>query len=286
MKRKVMLVALAVLALGPAVLPGQDTARVRVRERRPYVFSFNTNRGRIGVVVNTRADATTDRLGARIEAVTPGGPADRAGLKARDIITKLNGISLAGAKAEDTDESGPGMKLLDIARDLEPGDTVQVEYRRGDESKTATLVAEDLGYARVELPRLEGLPRGRAFAIDPDVRLQLDEARRALAFSFGRPWGNLELVKLNPDLGEYFGTKDGVLVVKATGDSALPLKGGDVILAIDGRTPTSPEHAMRILRSYEDGETVKVEILRKQKRQTLTWTVPALGYGDARERRR
>jgi hypothetical protein len=31
---------------------------------------------------------------------------------------------------------------------------------------------------------------------------------------------------------------------------------------------------MRILRSYDAGESVTIEILRKQRRTTLTWTVP------------
>jgi len=92
---------------------------------------------------------------------------------------------------------------------------------------------------------------------------------------FGSPWGDLRLVSLNADLGEYFGTKEGVLVVKAPADSALPLKGGDVITAIGGRKPANPEHAMRILRSYEKGETVSIDILRKQKRLTVTWKVPS-----------
>jgi len=94
---------------------------------------------------------------------------------------------------------------------------------------------------------------------------------------FGSPWGDLEVVSLNPDLGEYFGTKEGVLVVKAPADSSLPLKGGDVILSIGGRRPTSPSHAMRILRSYEPGETVALDIMRKQKRVTVSWKVPERG---------
>jgi hypothetical protein len=63
-------------------------------------------------------------------------------------------------------------------------------------------------------------------------------------------------------------------VVRAPEDSALALKGGDVILAIGGRKPTSPEHAMRILRSYDAGETVTIDVQRKQRRTTLTWKVP------------
>jgi S1-C subfamily serine protease len=62
--------------------------------------------------------------------------------------------------------------------------------------------------------------------------------------------------------------------VKAPADSGLPLKSGDVILAIDGRKPTSPEHAIRILRSYDSGEQVKLDVMRQKRRSTVTWTVP------------
>src|SRR3989454_4563981 len=114
----------------------------------PYTTLF-----RSGVVVRTDADPETDKVGAKIEGVTPGGPADKAGLKVGDIITKFNGTSLAGAKAEDEEESGPGSKLIELARKLAPGDTAQLEYRRGTDAKKATLVAEDLGSRfRVEMP--------------------------------------------------------------------------------------------------------------------------------------
>jgi S1-C subfamily serine protease len=91
---------------------------------------------------------------------------------------------------------------------------------------------------------------------------------------FGAPWSGLNLVTLDADLGSYFGTTEGVLVVRAPSDSGLPLKSGDVILAIDGRKPTSPEHAIRILRSYEGGEAVKLDVMRQKRRTTATWTVP------------
>jgi len=91
---------------------------------------------------------------------------------------------------------------------------------------------------------------------------------------FRTPWGGIELVKLNPELGEYFGTREGVLVVSAPEDSSLALKGGDVILTIGGRKPSSPMQAMRILRTYESGESVAIEVMRKQKRVTVTWKVP------------
>ncbi len=265
MQRKWIIVA-AALAAWPAGLTAQGTPRPPrpPREPRARAFALSDHRGRIGVLVRTDASPESDKLGAKIEAVTPGSPADKAGLKVGDIITKLNGTSLAGVPSDDEDESGPGKKLIELARKLEPGDTVEVEFRRGTDSKKATLVAEDLGAGfRVEL----GSP-GMVMPRMPDMSDMHFEF-------FGSPWGNLELVSLNADLGDYFGTKDGVLVVKAPADSSLPLKGGDVITSIGGRKPANPSHAMRILRSYEKGETVSIEILRRQKRMTLSWKVPA-----------
>jgi hypothetical protein len=96
------------------------------------------------------------------------------------------------------------------------------------------------------------------------------------------PWGGIELVKLNPDLGDYFGTREGVLVVRAPEDSSLALKGGDVIISIGDRKPTSPEQAMRILRSYDAGETVTLDVLRKQRHVSVTWKVPEHEKGTLR----
>src|SRR5438874_7827333 len=240
MQHKWTVIAAAALAAWPAALAAQGTPRPP-REPRGFAYSFNDNRGRIGVVVRSDADSETDKIGARIEGVTPGGPAAKAGLKVGDIITRFNGTSLAGAKAEDEDESGPGAKLVELARKLEPGDTAQIEYRRGGDAKKASLVAEDLGGSfRMEMPNMTmAMPR-----IAPAM-----PGWEGVELSFGTPWGDLELVNLNPDLGEYFGTKEGVLVVKAPGDSSLPVRSGDVILSIAGRKPTSPSHAMRILHS-------------------------------------
>lgn len=287
MKRKWILAVLALAAGWPAWAVAQQPTptprpRARARVERPFVFSFSGNRGRIGVVVNTAANAERDKLGAQIEGVTPGGPAAKAGLKAGDIITKFQGTSLGGVAAEDAEESGPGMKLIELARALDPGDSVAVEYRRGTETKRATLVAEDVEYAWATT-ELAQTPRMR---IDPDLDIRIDPVIPGFSFGFGTPWEELNLVNLNPDLGEYFGTREGVLVVRAWGDSALPLKGGDVILAIDGRKPTSPSHAMRILRSYEEGEAVKIDVMRKQRRMTVTWTVPDRQEGLLKRRSR
>src|SRR5437867_10333200 len=238
------IIVAAALAVSSAGLAAQGTPRPP-RPPRVRAFMMSDHRGRIGVVVKTDASPETDKIGAKIEGVTPGGPADKAGLKVVDIITKFNGTSLAAVKAEDDDESGPGRKLVELARKLEPDDTVQVEFRRGNDTKQAALVAADMGAKfQMEMP-------GPAM-IMPHVR-EMEEPFELSRLLLGTAWGDLELVSLNPDLGEYFGTKDGVLVVKAPADSTLLLKGGDVITSIGGRKSANPPHATRELRPYEEG---------------------------------
>ena len=100
--------------------------------------------GRIGVLVKTGAAPSTDSVGAWIEAVTPGGPAAKAGLKAGDIITRFNGTPLAGVAASEENASGPGRKLVTLARALAPGDTAPIEYRRGGDARRTKLITEDL----------------------------------------------------------------------------------------------------------------------------------------------
>jgi S1-C subfamily serine protease len=281
MKKQWITAAMVLLAL-PMLVGAQERPRRPARvEVGPRAFAFTLNRGRIGVVVQTDENAESDRFGARIEAISPGGPAEKAGLKADDIITRFNGVSLAKSGAED---SNPGAKLIRLAQALDPGDTVRVEYRRGTESRSATLVAED-----VDVSWSLGLvtPRpGRDFMIDPDFRLHLPEGDHGFSYWFGSGWGSLELVSLNADLGEYFGTQEGLLVIRAPDGDGPSLKSGDVILAIDGRKPTSPAHAMRILRSYDGGESVKIDVMRKQRRLTVSWTVPDREEPTRRSRRR
>jgi membrane-associated protease RseP (regulator of RpoE activity) len=268
MIRNLVLAALAVTATVPVLSGQQPQPRRAPRpDTRAFSFSFSGNRARIGVLVNTVANTDTDRLGAKIDGVTPGGPAEKAGLKAGDILTRFNGTSLAGASAESEAESGPGHKLIELVGELDPGDTVRVDYRRGSETKTATIVTDEQNQTwSMTAPEIADL--------DLPGRAPMALMRDGMGFCFGDAWCDLDLVTLSPELGEYFGSREGILVVKAPGDSALPLKGGDVILSVGGRKPTSPAHAMRILRSYDVGETVSLEIMRHERRQTVTWTVP------------
>ena len=76
------------------------------------------------------------------------------------------------------------------------------------------------------------------------------------------------------DGATYFGTDSGILVVSAPESDALKLEDGDVIQKIDGREPASVRHALRILSSYQAGESLEIEIIREKKRRKLEISMP------------
>src|SRR5256712_1844241 len=85
MLRKWIIAAVAVALIGPAWLAAQQPPRPPRPPRQPRAFVFaDDNRGRIGVVVKTQPDSEADKLGARAEGRTAGGPAADAGPKMGD----------------------------------------------------------------------------------------------------------------------------------------------------------------------------------------------------------
>ncbi|HWN17515.1 MAG TPA: PDZ domain-containing protein [Gemmatimonadales bacterium] len=243
--------------------------RVEVRGRGPEraMQFLMGRRARLGLKVNLRA-RETDSVGAYVDAVTPNGPAANAGIRSGDVIVRVDNKSVLTGEAASRDdrESLPGLRLIELAAALEPNDTVPVEFRRGKEKKTVTVVTADE-------PTIvfRGQPGAAAFdfrypAEGRGISPNGEDVFIGRSFLYGSPLANLELAPLNPDLGQYFGTTAGVLVISVPRDVQLGLKGGDVVLAVDGRKPESPSHLLRILRSYGDSETFKLDVLRNRKR--------------------
>lgn len=260
--------------------PRGDRFEQRVEGPDRLMRIVMNRRARLGIKVNLQARADTDSLGAYVESVTPNGPAAKAGIRSGDLITKLDGKSvLAGGRAEearDNRQSLPGLRLIELAARLEPNDTVSVEFLRGKDRKTVAVVTEDEPDLLVQ-GHEGGRPFGMRFVRPaPGERMLVgdfpDDMGPGQRFEFltGGPLGDLDLAPLNPDLGAYFGATEGVLVVRAPRDGSLGLKGGDVVQAVDGRKPSSPAHLLRILRSYDRGESFKLDILRNKKRETVT----------------
>lgn len=286
----------SLVAQVPSTRLRTDSFTLRIETQLPAerLDMLASRRARLGVSVRMRDTEDTDSIGAFIQAIAPNGPAARAGLRSGDLITSLNGQSLVGGRPG---ESPPGVRLSEIAALIVPGDTIVVEFRRGTQRRTVLIFAGDdpalawvspegfWGYVAGDNPvdamrSAEGgmrrtmlLPAARDSlrlrGESPPPMFDRERLPPPMMFLMGSPLADLELAPMNPGLGRYFGTTDGILVISVPENSRLGLKPGDVVLRVDGRVLAGPAHLLRILRSYDSGEPIKFEIVRMKKNETV-----------------
>lgn len=85
-------------------------------------------------IIGVQLDTSFQGPGGEISEVTPGSPADTAGLQSGDVITKVDGVILADPTA-----------LIVSIRANAPGDTIELTVLRNGETRTVplTLVAAE-----------------------------------------------------------------------------------------------------------------------------------------------
>jgi C-terminal processing protease CtpA/Prc len=250
---------------------------------RAYAYRYfaDSDRGMIGVVFND--DEQAGAKGLRVDAVTPGGPADKAGVRHGDVITSVDGKPIprgdAGRMSLPLGELKVDQTIkLGVLRD---GKAVEIAVKA--ERREPYNMAYSLGDADVH--DFEHLPPDFDKRIHERVEQAMqrahvaeragEEAAHAMQhLSFSSPWWGLNLASLNADLGSYFGADHGVLVLSADDAALKTLKSGDVLLDIDGKKVERPEDALRLLRERPAGSDLKVQVLRQHKTQTLSMKAP------------
>ena len=178
--------------------------------------------------------------GIEIMGVTPQGPAATAGVESGDLLTSINGYPLGGSGME------VGRSLRTAMRELSPGDTVQIEYQRGDEYRSAEIEVRD--------------PRHPVamFGTDATASISMTQSGYALGRGAARAMGSMRpmgivLHDLNPGLGRYFGVDGGILVLNGD-DNPDTLMPGDVITAVNGELVARQHELFAGMRSGEGSE--------------------------------
>ncbi len=278
----------AALAAALAVTAMPAGAQVRVADRVPSAgpagassFFLPTRRPALGISVSG-GPGPMDTLGVVIRAVTPGSPAARAGLRAGDVLTRYDGNSLSSRVRVRTPllrgTEPPGFRLIVLASDQGMNDTATVEYVRGSARNVVRIAPDPLTAELVLRQQLSARPDIEVTAVPRERTVQTwtfsSPSTPLYRVTVGSLVGDLHLSPLNPELGRYFGTAEGVLVLSVPGDTPLRLQGGDVIRLVDGRPPENPLHLMRILQSYRPGESFRFEIMRDKRPMTVTGEMP------------
>jgi serine protease Do len=226
-----------------------NMARPLVEQLREF---GRVRRGWIGVQIQSISEDMAEAFGldkprgALIAGVTPNGPAERAGLKQRDVILSFNGREVHDSK-----------KLPRIVADSKVGDTVDVVVMRSGKRTTLKLKVGELEDSDKLQASASGSKPPAAREADPPGTIE--------------PFG-ITVARLTDTLREKHGLQNaqkGVVVVKVTEDSPAAEKGikvGDLILEVAQTEVNSPADVQN-----------KVKELREQKKKAAVLLVESKG---------
>jgi len=187
-------------------------------------------------------------FGVVITSIEEDSPADKDGLMEDDVIQKVNGIKIRRPST-----------LTRIIQKIKPGEKAKIVVIRDGKEKTVTVTIGKLKSSR-----------SYSFSVGPNVNV--------FKWYGGGAYLGVNLHELNEDLAGYFGVKadEGVLILDVEEDSPAEkagLKSGDVITKIDDESVSDPEDVQDIISELEEDDVIKIEIIRKNSKQTLEATL-------------
>jgi S1-C subfamily serine protease len=240
----------------------REVAQISAEIGAPVIENFFNFGGPKRSFIGVQLDSSASKDGARIDEVSPGGPAEKAGLRRGDVIVAVNGKELKGSDS-------PVREVTRRLREIEPESKVKLRILRDGKPQDVEVTTRSAHgmLAFRAMPKLPDIPMPPEFEFEPGEHFDFTHILR-------HELSGMELATLTPKLGTYFGTDKGVLVVRAPEGDTFRLEDGDVIVSIDGREPRSGSHATRILRSYQPGEKVKLRLMRQRKPLDLDVTLP------------
>jgi len=190
--------------------------------------------------------------GVRVERVIPGSPAEAAGVEQGDVIVELLGKPVYSVG-----------RLQWLVSQAHEGEPVALRLHRDGGSETLT----------VEFRRAQ--PSTNPYGTRPGAH--------SPSFAFL----GVQIQPITPQLRGAFGAPDdaGVLIAAVVKDSPAEKAGlavGDIIVRIDRKKIQRMTDFYRVLRYFDPGDSVEVEVIREKASETLT---AQLGYA-ARQRPR
>ncbi|HYY70102.1 MAG TPA: PDZ domain-containing protein [Terriglobales bacterium] len=213
-------------------------------------------------------EVTSDRLaalklkeerGAEITMVDHDSPAGRAGLKEHDVILEFNGTKVQGTEElrRLIHETPPGRNVqLLISRDGQP---MNISLQLADKKEYFAQYPATLEAHEIPIPAMPPIP-----PIDLTIRTPS---------TYG-----LLVENLTPQLGEYFGVKNGEGVLVKSVEAGTPakaagFKAGDVIVRVNNQKIADRGDWRSALRANRSGK-VTVGIVRERREQNLTLNLP------------
>jgi C-terminal processing protease CtpA/Prc len=208
--------------------------------------------------------------GVVVGRIVPDGPAAKAGLKEKDVVTELNGQRVEGAA-----------QFRRMIHEIPAGRSVQLTIWRDGraQSLSVTLGKSEEGRHSFKMVTPE---QGNFMFRMPEIpAIPPMEWNGEMLFG-GQPRLGIDAEDLNGQLGTFFGAPDGEGILVREVNSGSPaekagMKAGDVITSFNGeriRTLGDLREKLSAKRDDKD-KTVKIGVLRNRSEVSLTVELPA-----------
>jgi len=241
---------------------------------------------RLGVMVQD-LEPGDKASGVRVDSVEQGSPADKAGIKAGDVVVEFDGERVRSAR-----------QLTRLVRETPEGRQVPLAVLRDGKRQTLTATPEatsmtwnmSLDGDRIRRDVERGLEGLREFRMDvPPMRFHYDDDFSTLLAPAPRRRLGISVDSMSDQLAQYFGAKDGgALITSVEPGSAAGkagLQAGDVITTINDTPVRSADQVGRVMRDVGDGE-VTIGYLRDKKAGTTKATIEPREASQPRAPRR
>jgi serine protease Do len=201
--------------------------------------------------------------GVLVTEVIEDSPAERAGIERGDVLLRFDGGAVRSSRG-----------LTRKVSRTDPETTVKIELVRKGERRTVDVVLGERDENTFVWDRDDASAPDALFFHSEDDG---PSALRSLRFGMlGGPRLGARVEPMNEDLGRYFGTDEGLLVLSVEEDTPAEKAGleiGDVIVRVDGQQITEVEDLREVLAEHEDGDEVSVEVQRDRRTEELTAVV-------------
>jgi serine protease Do len=256
----------AAAGLGAVLTPA---AYGQTRAPRAEVFAFGGG-SRLGVSISdVNADDSKGKgtAGVVIDDVDPDSAASKAGLRKGDVVVEFDGERVRSVRqfTRLVSETPAGRTVS--AAVMRDGQRVSVSVTPREGNNFRFLEGDNwMGVQPPPIPaRPPSAPR------PPSPRTMIPPSLDSLFWRSGNRLG-ITVEELSPQLADYFGTKDGVLVSSVETDSAAAkagLKAGDVITTVNGSSVESSSELRQRLSNADGGEEFTLGITRDKRGMTL-----------------
>jgi serine protease Do len=218
----------------------------------------NANRAMLGV---NSVKAEDNIEGAKIKEVTKGSAAEKAGLKAGDLITRVNEIAISDPEA-----------LAHAVHKYKPQDKITLTYKRdGKEQKTTATLGKSDQAANFSFDRRYVMPdeqMSRNFNFTMPPMPDMDGAR-AFSWNDGKP--KLGIKAQDMDEG------NGARVLEVDDESPAEkagIKEGDIITRFDDKDVENATMLADLARETAGKASVRISVTRDGKSREVEVKVP------------